>query len=196
MGGHVKRHGLDLGSSSDCKAGRQTPGRVTGGHPTPGQMSSPNDIRPLGERPHLPSGSPMLRSRLLISVLFVAFSLGPALLKPLTSRADNGAPPTPARPDPVHQCVAHLSAIPGRESQAQARASRRGRPSPTSPSERGSSTTRSGSAASATSTAAARPDRASIAPASFASSTGTSASPSPTRATRSSAWAAGSAGHQ
>jgi cell wall-associated NlpC family hydrolase len=42
----------------------------------------------------------MLRSRLLISMLFVAFALGAALLKPLTSRADNGAPPTPPEPTP------------------------------------------------------------------------------------------------
>jgi cell wall-associated NlpC family hydrolase len=41
----------------------------------------------------------MLRSRLLISVLFVAFSLGLALLKPLSGRADDGTPPTP--PDPT-----------------------------------------------------------------------------------------------
>ena len=42
----------------------------------------------------------MLRSRLLISVLFVAFSLGMALLKPLSSRADEGIPPTPPDPTP------------------------------------------------------------------------------------------------
>jgi cell wall-associated NlpC family hydrolase len=42
----------------------------------------------------------MLRSRLLISVLFVAFSLGLALLKPLSSRADDGTPPTPPDPTP------------------------------------------------------------------------------------------------
>jgi cell wall-associated NlpC family hydrolase len=41
----------------------------------------------------------MLRSRLLISVLFVAFSLGVALLKPLSGRADDGTPPIP--PDPT-----------------------------------------------------------------------------------------------
>jgi cell wall-associated NlpC family hydrolase len=41
----------------------------------------------------------MLRSRLLISVLFVAFSLGVALLKPLSGRADGGTAPTP--PDPT-----------------------------------------------------------------------------------------------
>jgi cell wall-associated NlpC family hydrolase len=41
----------------------------------------------------------MLRSRLLISVLFVAFSLGVALLKPLSGRANDGTPPTP--PDPT-----------------------------------------------------------------------------------------------
>ena len=42
----------------------------------------------------------MLRSRLLISVLFVAFSLGLALLKPLSSRADDGIPPAPPDPTP------------------------------------------------------------------------------------------------
>jgi cell wall-associated NlpC family hydrolase len=42
----------------------------------------------------------MLRSRLLISVLFVAFSLGVALLKPLSSRADDGTPPAPPDPTP------------------------------------------------------------------------------------------------
>ncbi len=40
----------------------------------------------------------MLRSRLLISVLFIAFALGAALLKPLSSRADDATTPTP--PDP------------------------------------------------------------------------------------------------
>jgi cell wall-associated NlpC family hydrolase len=42
----------------------------------------------------------MLRSRLLISVLFVAFSLGLALLKPLSGRADGGIPPAPPDPTP------------------------------------------------------------------------------------------------
>jgi cell wall-associated NlpC family hydrolase len=42
----------------------------------------------------------MLRSRLLISVLFVAFALGAALLKPLSGRADDGPPPTPPDPTP------------------------------------------------------------------------------------------------
>jgi cell wall-associated NlpC family hydrolase len=42
----------------------------------------------------------MLRSRLLISVLFVAFALGAALLKPLSSRADDGTPPAPPDPAP------------------------------------------------------------------------------------------------
>jgi cell wall-associated NlpC family hydrolase len=37
----------------------------------------------------------MLRSRLLISMLFVAFALGSALLKPLAGRADDGTPPAP-----------------------------------------------------------------------------------------------------
>jgi cell wall-associated NlpC family hydrolase len=41
----------------------------------------------------------MLRSRLLISVLFVALALGAALLKPLSSRADDSTPPAP--PDPT-----------------------------------------------------------------------------------------------
>jgi cell wall-associated NlpC family hydrolase len=42
----------------------------------------------------------MLRSRLLISVLFVAFALGAALLKPLSSRADDSPPPAPPDPTP------------------------------------------------------------------------------------------------
>jgi cell wall-associated NlpC family hydrolase len=42
----------------------------------------------------------MLRSRLLISMLFVAFSLGVALVKPLSGRADDGTPPTPPDPTP------------------------------------------------------------------------------------------------
>ena len=42
----------------------------------------------------------MLRSRLLISVLFVAFTLGAALLKPLSSRADDGTAPLPPDPAP------------------------------------------------------------------------------------------------
>jgi cell wall-associated NlpC family hydrolase len=42
----------------------------------------------------------MLRSRLLISVLFVAFLLGIALMKPLPTRADDGTPPTPPDPTP------------------------------------------------------------------------------------------------
>jgi cell wall-associated NlpC family hydrolase len=37
----------------------------------------------------------MLRSRLLISVLVIAFALGVALLKPLVGRADDGDPPPP-----------------------------------------------------------------------------------------------------
>ena len=41
----------------------------------------------------------MLRSRLLISVLFIAFAVGLALLKPLAGRADDGdAPPTDPTP--------------------------------------------------------------------------------------------------
>jgi cell wall-associated NlpC family hydrolase len=43
----------------------------------------------------------MLRSRLLISVLFVAFSLGVALLRPLSSRANEGARSTPPDPTPT-----------------------------------------------------------------------------------------------
>ncbi len=42
----------------------------------------------------------MLRSRLLISVLVIAFSLAVALLKPLAGRADDGDP-TPADPTPT-----------------------------------------------------------------------------------------------
>jgi cell wall-associated NlpC family hydrolase len=40
----------------------------------------------------------MLRSRLLISLLFVAFALGAALLKPLSSRAEDGSSSAPAEP--------------------------------------------------------------------------------------------------
>src|SRR6266568_797841 len=40
----------------------------------------------------------MLKSRLLISLLFIAFALGAALLKPLSSRAEDATTPTP--PDP------------------------------------------------------------------------------------------------
>ena len=42
----------------------------------------------------------MLRTRLLISLLVVAFALGAALLKPLSSRADDGSPPLPSDPIP------------------------------------------------------------------------------------------------
>jgi len=41
----------------------------------------------------------MLRSRLLISAVFVAFALAAVLLKPLSSRADDGSAPAP--PDPA-----------------------------------------------------------------------------------------------
>jgi cell wall-associated NlpC family hydrolase len=40
----------------------------------------------------------MLRSRLLISLLFVAFALGAVLLKPLSGRADDGGSQVPADP--------------------------------------------------------------------------------------------------
>jgi len=40
----------------------------------------------------------MLRSRLLISLLFIAFALGAALLKPLSSRAEDGSSTAPAEP--------------------------------------------------------------------------------------------------
>jgi len=42
----------------------------------------------------------VLRSRLLISMLFVACSLRVALLRPLSGRADDGTPPTPPEPTP------------------------------------------------------------------------------------------------
>ena len=42
----------------------------------------------------------MLRTRLLISLLVVAFALGAALLKPLSSRAADGSPPLPSDPIP------------------------------------------------------------------------------------------------
>ncbi len=47
----------------------------------------------------------MLRSRLLISVLFVAFTLGAALLKPLSSRADDGTTPLPPDPTPPTNAI-------------------------------------------------------------------------------------------
>jgi cell wall-associated NlpC family hydrolase len=54
----------------------------------------------------------MLRSRLLISMLFVAFSLGVALLKPLSSRADDGTPPTPPDPTPPTNALPIIPAFP------------------------------------------------------------------------------------
>ncbi len=42
----------------------------------------------------------MLRTRLLISLLVVAFALGAALLRPLSSRADDGSTPLPSDPIP------------------------------------------------------------------------------------------------
>ena len=42
----------------------------------------------------------MLRSRLLISVLFVALAFGAALLKPLSTRADDATPSAPPDPTP------------------------------------------------------------------------------------------------
>jgi cell wall-associated NlpC family hydrolase len=54
----------------------------------------------------------MLRSRLLISMLFVAFSLGVALLKPLSGRADDGAPPTPPDPTPPTNALPIIPAFP------------------------------------------------------------------------------------
>src|SRR5260370_7866798 len=41
----------------------------------------------------------MPRCRLLISVLFIAFALGAALLRPLSSRADDGGSQVPADPN-------------------------------------------------------------------------------------------------
>ena len=54
----------------------------------------------------------MLRSRLLISVLFVAVSLGLALLKPLSSRADDGTPPAPPDPTPPTNALPIIPAFP------------------------------------------------------------------------------------
>lgn len=48
----------------------------------------------------MPTGLPMLRSRLLISMLFVAVALGAALLRPLASYADDGTP-VPTDPTPT-----------------------------------------------------------------------------------------------
>jgi cell wall-associated NlpC family hydrolase len=47
----------------------------------------------------------MLRSRLLISLLFAAVVLAAALLKPLPSRADDGAAPLPSDPAPPADTV-------------------------------------------------------------------------------------------
>ena len=164
--------------------GGQTPG------PAPAQMCPPDDIRPLGERPHdCRRDSPMLRSRLLISVLVIACALGIALLKPLAGRADDGDPPPPD-PTPPTNSNPVIPPLP-----VFRRKARQHENDPVASRVRhcGSSTTRSASGASATSTAAARPAPASTAPASSASSTRTSASPSPTRATPSSTAAAASA---
>jgi cell wall-associated NlpC family hydrolase len=54
----------------------------------------------------------MLRSRLLISVLFVAFSLGIALLRPLSGRADDTTPPAPPDPTPPTNTLPIIPAFP------------------------------------------------------------------------------------
>jgi cell wall-associated NlpC family hydrolase len=46
----------------------------------------------------MPTGLSMLRSRLLIAVLFAAFALAAALVKPIAGRADPGDPTTPTGP--------------------------------------------------------------------------------------------------
>jgi cell wall-associated NlpC family hydrolase len=64
----------------------------------------------------------MLRSRLLISVLFVAMAMGMALLKPLSGRADGGT--TPALPDPAPQADTNPFIRPLRVVKAKAEAKR------------------------------------------------------------------------
>ncbi|MDX6441593.1 MAG: peptidoglycan DL-endopeptidase CwlO [Gaiellaceae bacterium] len=63
----------------------------------------------------------MLRSRLLISVLFVAFSLGLALLKPLSGRADGGTPPTPPDPTPPTNTLPIIPAFPAVQARIKAK---------------------------------------------------------------------------
>jgi cell wall-associated NlpC family hydrolase len=57
-------------------------------------------------------GSRMLRSRLLISLLFIAFALGTALLKPLSSRAEDGTAAVPADPTPPTDTTPVVPPIP------------------------------------------------------------------------------------
>jgi cell wall-associated NlpC family hydrolase len=53
----------------------------------------------------------MLRSRLLISMLFIAFAFGAALLKPLSGRADGGTPPLPD-PTPTTNALPVVPPVP------------------------------------------------------------------------------------
>ena len=64
----------------------------------------------------------MLRSRLLISMLFVAVSLGVALLKPLSGRADDGTPPTPPDPTPPTNPLPIIPAFPAVKARIKAKA--------------------------------------------------------------------------
>ena len=64
----------------------------------------------------------MLRSRLLISMLFVAFSLGVALLKPLSGRADDGTPPIPPDPTPPTNALPIIPTFPAVKARIKAKA--------------------------------------------------------------------------
>jgi cell wall-associated NlpC family hydrolase len=66
----------------------------------------------------------MLRSRLLISMLFVAFSLGVVLLKPLSGRADDGTPPTPPDPTPPTNALPIVPTLPAVKARVKAKATR------------------------------------------------------------------------
>jgi cell wall-associated NlpC family hydrolase len=66
-----------------------------------------------------------MRSRLLISMLFVVFSLGVALLKPLSGRADDGTPPAPADPAPPTNAVPIIPAFPVVKARIKAKAKSR-----------------------------------------------------------------------
>jgi cell wall-associated NlpC family hydrolase len=54
----------------------------------------------------------MLRSRLLISMLFVAFALGAALLRPLAGRADGGSEPAPTDPTRATNSIPVIPPLP------------------------------------------------------------------------------------
>jgi cell wall-associated NlpC family hydrolase len=66
----------------------------------------------------------MLRSRLLISVLFVAFSLGLALLKPLSGRADDGTLPAPPDRTPPTNTLPIIPSFPAVKARIKAKPTR------------------------------------------------------------------------